>query len=133
MQKLLLLALPLVLCGCGAIKDAVAPAYEPVPIRIYDQVQYDADVAECRAAGIAFKPRFSFGHVVSQTVSGATSNTSLIPVSPLVPVWGAAGGAIRSTSDGLDVMSGQHQNVFRNCLRDLTRRNGSAIVADPRD
>jgi hypothetical protein len=127
----LLLALPL-LAGCAPIADVLAPPYVPVPIHIYDQAQYEADKAECAAAGVAFVPQFSFGSALSQTVDGATSNTSLIPVSPLVPAYGAAGGAIRAASDGLDVMSGQHASVYRNCLSDELRNDKSAIVADPR-
>lgn len=129
-MKTLLLALPL-LTGCTSITDMLAPPYVPVPIHIYAQAQYDADVSECKAAGVAFVPRFSLGSALSKTVDGATSNTSLIPVSPLVPVYGAAGGAIRATSDGLDVMSAQHSAVFRHCLQDEIRNDKSAIVADP--
>lgn len=130
-MRQLLLALPLVLCGCGNIQDLIVTPYVPQPIHIYDQAQYDADVAECRAAGVAFQPRFSIGGALAKTVRGATSNTSLIPVSPLVPVYGAAGGAVGAASDGLDLMSAQHRNVFRNCLHDETRRDGSAIIANP--
>lgn len=130
-MRLLLLALPLVLCGCGSIEDVLVTPYVPQPIHIYDQAQYNADIAQCRAASVAFKPRFSLGGAIAKTIRGATSNASLIPVSPLVPVYGAAGGAVGAASDGLDVMSAQHQNVFRNCLHDVTRRDGAAIIANP--
>ncbi len=124
--------LPLLLSGCAGLTDVLAPPYMPEPIHVYDQAQYDADVAECRLAGANYKPQFHLGTVVAKTMDGATSNSSLIPVSPWVPVAGAAGSALSATTDGLDVMSGQHANVFRNCLRDETRRDRSAIVADPR-
>lgn len=132
MRKKLLLALPLFLCGCAPFTDMLAPPYVPEPIHVFDQAQYDADVAECRAAGAAYKPHFSVGTAIAKTVDGATSNTSLIPLSPLVPAYGAAGGVLGAASDGLDVMSGQHANVFRNCLRDSVRRDRSAIIADAR-
>lgn len=128
----LLLALPLFLCACAPLTAMLAPPYVPEPIHVYDQAAYEADVAECQAAGTAFKPRFSIGSAVARTVTGATSNTSLIPISPLVPVYGAAGGALGAASDGFDVMSGTHAFVFQNCLRDEVRRDRSAIVADPR-
>lgn len=132
-MRKLLAALPLLLGGCASITDVMAPAYVPQPIRVYDASQYQADVAECRAAGIAYKPSFSIGTVLARSVQGATSNTSLIPVSPLVPAYGAAGAALGATSDGLDVMSGQHSAVFRNCLHDELRRDGSAVLVDPRN
>lgn len=132
MRKLIWL-LPLLLGGCATFTDALAPPYVPVAIHIYDQAQYDADAQECLLAGANWKPQFSFGSAIAKTVDGATANTSLIPISPLVPAWGAAGGALGAASDGLDLMSRQHANVFRNCLRDETRRDRSAIVADPRD
>jgi len=72
------------------------------------------------------------GLAVARTVTGATSNTSLIPISTLVPVYGAAGGALGAASDGFDVMSGTHSAVFRNCLHDETLIDHSAVVADPR-
>jgi hypothetical protein len=128
----ILLVLPVLLCGCTQITDMLAPPYVPQPIHVYDQVAYEADVAECSAAGASFKPRFSIGSALARTVTGATSNTSLIPISPLVPVYGAAGGALGAASDGFDVMSGQHAFVFQNCLRDEVRRDRSAIIADPR-
>lgn len=133
MRKVLVLILPLFLGGCANLLDMLAPPYVPEPIHVYDQAQYAADVGECQAAGAAFKPHFSIGSAVAKTVTGATSNTSLIPISPLVPAYGAAGGALAATSDGLDVASRQHANVARNCLRDMTRRDRSAVVADPRD
>lgn len=126
-------ALPFLLCGCATLTDALAPPYVPEPIHIYDAAQYAADVKECQAAGANYRPRFSVGSALSKTVGGATANTSLIPLSPLVPVYGAAGGAVGAAADGFDVMSGAHANVFRNCLRDETRRDRSAIVADPRN
>lgn len=130
-MRKLLLPLPLLLAGCAPFTDMLAPSYVPKPLHIFDQAQYEADLGECRAAGIAFKPQFSVASALSQTVHGATSNTSMIPISPLVPVYGAAGGALGAASDGLDVMSAQHQNVFKHCLRDETRRDGSAIIANP--
>jgi hypothetical protein len=131
-MRKLLTVLPIFCAGCAPLADLLAPPYVPVPIHVYEQVQYDADLAECRAAGAAFKPQFSVGTAIAKTVDGAVSNTSLIPLSPLVPVYGAAGGAVSAASDGLDVMSAQHQNVFRNCLRDETRNDKSAVIADPR-
>lgn len=132
-MRLLLLALPLTLCGCGAITDALTPAYVPETIRIYDQARYQADLAECSAAGRAYKPKPSLRGTIVETIGGATSNSSMIPISPWVPVFGAAGGAISSANDGIDFASRQHANVFRNCLKDETAHDGSAILADPRD
>lgn len=133
MRKLFVLALPLLLGGCADLATALVPPYVPEPIHIFDQDQYAADVAECRTAGANYKPHFSVGAVATAAVTGATADTSLIPFSPVVPLYGAAGGAAGAAAQGLDIMSGQHSNVFRNCLRDETRRDRSAIVADPRN
>lgn len=132
-MRLLLLALPLVLCGCGVITDTLTPAYQPEPIRIYDAARYQADVEECRVAGMAYKPVPSLRGAIVETVNGATSNSSMIPISPLVPLYGAAGGAVSAANDAVDFASRQHANVFRHCLKDETTRDGSAILADPRD
>lgn len=132
-MRRLALIFPFLLTGCGAIADMAAPAYEPETIRIYDQAQYQADVNECRAAGAAYKPHFSLGGAVTRTLDGASSNSSLIPLSPLVPAYGAAGGAAAAVNDGLDLASRAHANVFRNCLHDETARDRSAVIADPRD
>jgi hypothetical protein len=132
-RAFLLLPLPFFLCGCDTLTGILEPPYLPEPIRIYDKVQYADDVVECQAAGVAYKPHFSIGAALNKTVNGATANTSLIPISPLVPVYGAAGGLAGAASDGFDVMSAQHNNVYRNCLRDEVRRDGSAIIADPRN
>ena len=131
MRKLLLL-LPFFLPGCAAITDLLAPAYTPQPIHIYSPAQYAADELECKTAGANFKPQASIGTLITKTVDGATSNTSLIPISPMVPFYGAAGGLAQGGSDALDVASGQHANVFRNCLHDETLIDHSAVLADPR-
>lgn len=127
----LLLTLPL-LSGCEAITDALAPPYVPVPIHVYDMAAFEADVLECRQAGANYKPHFSFGAVASSAVKGATSDSSLVPLYPPVLAWGAAGGAAGATADGLDIMSGSHANVFRNCLHTETLIDHSAVLVDPR-
>lgn len=132
MRKLLLL-LPLLLGGCADITTALNPPYEPEVIHLYNSDAFKADDDECKAAGANYKPHFSIGKVAAAAVTGATSNTSLIPVSPLVPAYGAAGGAVGAAADGLDVMSGQHANVYRNCLHDETHWDHSAVLADPRN
>ena len=128
-----LLILPFFLGACAPITDMLAPPYSPVPIRVYDATQYASDVTECQAAGASYKPQFSLGGALTKTVDGATENTSLIPVSPLVPAYGAAGGALGAASDGLDLASRQHANVFRNCLFSELFHDHAAVVADPRD
>lgn len=132
-MRLLLAALPLILVSCAPFTDALTPAYMPAPIRIADSARYQADVAECQAAGMAYQPPDSLRGAIVETVRGATANSSMIPLSPLVPVYGALGGAVGAVNDGFDLASRQHANVFRNCLIEETRRDGSAVLADPRD
>lgn len=123
----------LCLCGCASLTDMLAPPYVPVPIHVYDKDQFGKDLDECKLAGKDWVPTFSIGALATKTVDGATSNTSLIPISPLVPLYGGAGGAASAAADGLDVMSGQHANVFRNCLHAELLHDHAAVVADPRD
>jgi hypothetical protein len=127
----LLLAFLLLGTGCAPFSDLLVAPYVPIPIKVFDVATYEADVTLCRVAGANFKPQFSFGSALAKTMDGATSNASMIPVSPLVPAYGAAGAAASALGDGLDVASGQHRAVFKNCLKDFVHRDGSAIVADP--
>lgn len=127
------LALPVLLGGCADISTALNPPYVPEPIHVYSEAQYEADNRECAKAGGDYKPKFSFGTVASKAFDGATADTSLIPVTPMVMAYGAAGGAASAASDGLDIMSGQHANVYRNCLHDETQIDRSAVIANPRN
>ena len=117
----------LLLSGCTVFK----PDYSVVTIRVNNRAVYALDLDECKTAGMNYHPDFSVASSVSKTVSGATSNTSLIPVSPLTPVYGAAGGVLSSVNDGFDIASSQHRNVFLNCLSDETMFDHSAILAKP--
>lgn len=132
-MRLLSLALLFCLGGCGSITEMLAPPYVPEPIHIYDADQFAADLLECKTAGANYMPHVSLGSALAKTVEGATSNTSLIPISPLVPVYGAAGGALGAASDSFDVMSRTHGNVFRNCLHDTTQIDHSAVLANPKE
>lgn len=121
------LPLPLLLCGCASL----SPVYVPSPIRIYDAARYEADREECLTAGKNYVSTFDLAGTLSNTVTGATSNTSLIPINPLVPAYGAAGGLAKSLADGLDIMSQTHFNVARHCLTDELAIDHAAIIARP--
>lgn len=131
MMKFLAACALLVLGGCGSVSELVNPPYVPQPIRILDQVQYNADVEECLLAGNNFKPGMSLGTIATSTFTGATTNLSLVPFNAAVPAYGAIGGAANAISNGLDVMSSSHRNVAKNCLRDETLLDHSAIIANP--
>ena len=132
MTRALALFVLFALGGCADLTAALAPPYVPEPIRVYKPEEYAIDDAECAKAGANYVPKFSIGSVLTATVDGGTSNSSMIPLSPWVPVAGAAGGALRASADGLDVMSGEHANVYRNCLHDETLIDGSAVLVNPR-
>lgn len=123
----LALPLPLLLCGCASL----SPVYVPSTIHIYDTARYEADRDECLTAGKDYVSKFDFSSAFVDTVTGATSNTSMIPISPLVPVYGAAGGLARSLADGADIMSQTHFNVARHCLTDELAIDHAAIIARP--
>lgn len=63
-MRTLLLVLPVFLTGCAPMLAMLAPPYVPQPIHVYGQSAYAADLAECQAAGAAFKPQFSIGSAV---------------------------------------------------------------------
>lgn len=120
----LAVALCLLLAGC-------ATAYVPVPIEVTDLQRYAADVDLCLAAARAYQPRASVGSVARGAIEGGSQNLSYAPINPLIPVLGAAGGAAGAGLIGFDITGQVRRNVARHCLEEKTRRDGSAIVANP--
>lgn len=113
----------LILLGCAS--------YTPQTIKINDEVQYNKDWLECQEGAKSYQPEFSIAGLLTDTVTGATNNLSLVPVSPFVPLYGAGGGATGSLSKSLDVMSMTRNNVARNCINEETSWDHSAVVANP--
>lgn len=128
----MLLGLPILVAGCGTLTDVATPVYSPVAIHIYAPSQYEADVRECLefAAG-KFKPSMNIGTVASKTFDGATSNSSLWALNPLVPAYGAAGALAGTLADGLYGLGGSRFTVAKNCVHDETQIDKSAVVANP--
>ena len=131
-MRLQILFLPFLLCGCADISTVLAPPYVPDPIHIYKPLVYEADVNECLAAGAAYNPPFSVGSLLAGTWDGGTANTSLAPLDPWTVGAGAAGGAAKVLGDDLNILSGVHAIVARNCLRDETLIDGSAVLLNDR-
>lgn len=127
------LALPFFLMGCTTLQSTLNPVYVPQPIAIYDQMRYDADVALCLRAGDGYVSGVFVGSIATGTVEGATNNLSLAPINPLGPAYGALGGAVGSISRGLNIVSNNRFAVSRNCLIEITNRDRSALIADPRN
>ena len=116
--------LALLLVGCST-------QYISVPIEIFNNDQYLADVSECRQAAVAYHPQLHILNVVIGAVSGGAENAVGGVINPLVPVVGAAGGASSALAEGLGVLSYARQNIFKNCLLEKTRIDHSAITANP--
>lgn len=111
---------------------ASCAGYQPQTLEVSDQTKYGADVSFCQnAAANIFKPSFSFGSVGFSAISGAASNSAAAVVGGIAIVGvGALGGASQAASNGLDLMGQAQSNVFRHCVIEKTRRDGSALVAD---
>lgn len=92
-----------------------------------DPLRYTQDVAWCHGAAQAYKPDSRVGAIVQGGVTGGFGSLSYAPINPLIPLLGAAGGAASAATG-----NGQaRRNVEKHCLQEKTRRDGSALVADP--
>jgi hypothetical protein len=97
-----------------------------------DPVAYANDSARCAKDVAAYKAPFDFASLGFGTISGAAKNAAAAVVGgPLVVAVGAAGGASDAASQGLDILGQASARVYANCVRDLTNRDGSALIADP--
>jgi hypothetical protein len=121
-QIILLAAL---LSGCAA--------YTPQPLEITDPTIYAADVSFCQAAATAYKPSMDLSSVAYGGLSGGAQNLTGAAISPLVPLIGLAGGATSALSTSIDIFGRAKENVLRHCLMDRTKKDGSALIADPSD
>ena len=93
---------------------------------------YAADLDRCTRDLANYSPRFDFGSVGLSAFSGAAKNAAGGAVAgPLIPALGALGSASDAASAGLDLMGQSRQTVFANCVRELTHRDESALVAEP--
>lgn len=120
----LALAVPFFLAGCAAyVPQLIGPPADPA--------QYAKDWTLCQAAAQAYKPSLGLPSVAYGAISGGAQNAAGAALNPLVPVLGAAGGGMAALSNGLDVMGQVRENVARHCLLEITRRDHSALVADP--
>lgn len=119
----------LALCGCAIFPSA--ESYIPVVVKVENAKQYALDLLECHAIADKFKPGVSPGSIAQATVSGATSNAAYGVVNPLVPLAGAAGGALTATLGGLDLTGANSIKVLVRCLEEETHRDRSALLADP--
>lgn len=114
----------LMLAGCAA-------PYDPIAIEITDPVAYRRHVDFCLAAAEKFRPRISAGSVARGAIEGGSANLSYAPLNPLIPAVGAVGGAAGEAAIGLGITGQSRRNVAKHCLEEKTRRDGSAIVANP--
>lgn len=115
----------LLLCGCAG------PVYVPQPLEIINHRQYIIDALFCQKAAAAYRSRLDVSSVAYDAISGGAKDASGAAINPLVPVLGAAGGATSALADGLGVLGRARQQVAKHCLIERTRRDESAIEADP--
>lgn len=100
-------------------------------LSVYDQGLYQQDVLFCQTSAAKYSPDFDGNSIALGLVQGGAANISEVPLSPLVPVIGALGGAASSGANSLDVFGQAQSNVFKNCLHDKTMQDRSAILVNP--
>jgi hypothetical protein len=132
-MRLTVLALPLFLAGCVIFPSP--DTYEPLTAEVTDAAQYEVDLASCHAVAHNYKPGLNGGAVARAAISGAANNTAyaVLPPIGLVPLAGAAGGAVGASFTGLGINGEKTIKVLVKCLEERTRRDKSAIVVDPND
>lgn len=122
--RLLLVAL---LSGCAPQTyeiDTLGPPASPE--------QFASDVDFCRTQTAIYVAKPTIGTVAGAGIQGGSDALSYLPINPAIPALGAAGGAGYEAQKGFDLTGQVHRSVFFNCVHDLTNRDRSAIVADPR-
>lgn len=97
-----------------------------------DAPQFAADIIFCRTQTLAYTAKPTAGTVAGAAIQGGAGALSYFPINPGIPALGAAGGAGYEAQKGFDLTGQVHRTVFFNCVRSLTDRDRSAIVADPR-
>jgi hypothetical protein len=126
------LGLALTFASCLFLIGCAAP-YEAQPIQIVDKAQYTKDLDFCLASAAAYKSRPSVSAIIYSGMQGGSGMISYAPINPLIPVLGAAGGALKEGAAQYDLNSQAKMNVAKHCLQDITRRDGSALIANPDD
>lgn len=132
MRLRLVLAFPCLLSGCVGFFPSAA-TYQPVIVKILDEKQFSADEAECRAVAMNYRPGFDAGSIASQAAQGAANNVAEVPISPVIPLAGALGGAGSAAIGSFDLNGQAGIKILVRCLSKETDRDGSAVIADPND
>lgn len=124
------LAIPLsafLLFGCASLSS-----WHPYTVEIASPQVYAADEVSCLGYAQAYKPGFDFGGIGSAAIKGGAQNAPAGVVGgPLIPAIGALGAVTTEALNDLDLLSIDKRRVFVICLREKTRRDGSALVLDP--
>lgn len=121
----------LVLIGLVPFLFGCAP-YIPQVLGAPDNpAQFAKDMAWCQQMAQAWKPQPSASAVVQGAIDGGAQTFSYIVLDAAVPLAGAVGGAGNELEKGFDVTGRSRANVLKNCLKERTHRDQSAILADP--
>lgn len=121
---LVLIGLAPFLFGCAPyIPQTLGPPDNPI--------RFAQDMAWCQQMAQAWQPHPSASAVVQGGIDGAAQMFSYVVLDPSVPVAGAIGGAGNEMEKGFDVTGRSRANVLKNCLKEKTHRDQSAILADP--
>lgn len=125
------LVVPFLLGGCVALPSS--KTYTPVVARIVNQAQYEADISECHWTADNYSPATSLPTIAQAAATGASNNTAYAVVNPLVPVAGAAGGALSATLNQYGLTGQDSIKILVRCAAKLSAQDGSAVVADPNE
>lgn len=124
-------ALPFLLAGCVALPSS--KTYTPVVARYVDQAQYEKDLTECHWTADAYSPPTDLPTIAQAAATGASNNSAYAVVNPLVPVAGAAGGALSATLNQYGLTGQASIKILARCAAKLSAQDGSAVVADPNE
>jgi hypothetical protein len=137
-RPLVILVPALFLAGCGSFPMSLIAAspYVPIPLKVFNQAQYDSDRTFCTDTTTLalYQPHLSIGDVGYGTLSGGAQNAAGGVIGGgLVTAAGAAGGGVSALVTGLDAFGKAKPNISRHCMNDLTQLDHSAIMARPED
>ena len=122
--------LPLLLCGCASVFPN-SKTYAPIVVRVEDKQQYSKDLAECHMVADNYRPGINAGNLAQSTFNGGANNAGLGVVNPLAPVAGAVAGGLNSVVAGFGITGNDSITILVRCILEETRRDHSAVVADP--
>ncbi len=105
--------------------------FKPLVIDVTDQSALDRDSRQCLQVAEGYKPGLDVGQIASATAQGASGNLANAVINPLVPAFGAAGGAATATLQGFGLLDASQKRVLLRCLEHRGMKSGAYNLVDP--